>query len=118
MQKFSQIVYVFNFRPQEAEAGDFCSGRDVFVLIPGVGMWGCFCLSVAPDCDLPATDSFCDCVMFGILGIFQRVYKCWGHSRGGVGGYFKGSLVVMLEELRKKLGLQISLFPLPSFSPI
>ena len=76
MQKFSQIVYVFNFRPQEAEAGDFCSGRDVFVLIPGVGMWGCFCLSVAPDCDLPATDSFCDCVMFGILGIFQRVYKC------------------------------------------
>lgn len=83
MQKFSQIVYVFNFRPQEAEAGDFCSGRDVFVLIPGVGMWGCFCLSVAPDCDLPATDSFCDCVMSGILGSFQRYARApggWGVS--------------------------------------
>jgi hypothetical protein len=24
---------------------------------------------------LPAADSFCDCVMFGILGTIQRLYK-------------------------------------------
>jgi hypothetical protein len=27
-------------------------------------------------CDLPAADTFCDCVTFVILGSFQRVYKC------------------------------------------
>jgi hypothetical protein len=27
---------------------------------------------------LPVADSFFDCVMFGILGTFPRVYKCYG----------------------------------------
>ena len=27
---------------------------------------------------LPVADSFCDCLMFGILGTFQRVYKLGG----------------------------------------
>jgi hypothetical protein len=57
----------------------------VFILIPGAGY------GAASDCPqqvtmiclvlftglhaLPAADSFCDCVMFGILGTFPRVYK-------------------------------------------
>jgi hypothetical protein len=69
----------------------------VFVLIPGIGMWGCFRLSTAADYSLPHAraeacfvvvvwcvcvslfvfvlpdaDSFCNCVMFGILGTFKQ----------------------------------------------
>jgi hypothetical protein len=32
---------------------------------------------------VPAADSFCDCVMFGMLGTLQRVYKCQGPERCG-----------------------------------
>jgi hypothetical protein len=66
----------------------------VFILIPGVGIWGCCRLSTAADYDLPRalagawlllaadTDSFCNCMAFGILGTFQRhggllVDYCW-----------------------------------------
>jgi hypothetical protein len=33
---------------------------------------------------LPAAASFCDCVMFGILETFQRVYKYISIPRGRV----------------------------------
>jgi hypothetical protein len=66
--------------------------RRCFRFTPRCGMWGCFRLSTAVDCDLPhacssqdlvlsPADSFCNCVTFGILGTFQRVYTCWGSKR-------------------------------------
>lgn len=46
------------------------------------GVWSCLRLSIPADCMvLPAAESFCDCVTFGILGIFQRVYKCQSPDR-------------------------------------
>jgi hypothetical protein len=36
----------------------------------------CLVLWLVATVILPAADSFGDCVMFGILGPFQRVYKC------------------------------------------
>ena len=35
---------------------------------------------------LPAAESFCDCVVIWILGTFHKVYKCYGASKGRVGG--------------------------------
>jgi len=50
---------------------------------------------------------FCNCVMLGILGTFQRVYKCWSYARQGsdwwlfrLVGY--GLFVVILEEDTKE----------------
>ena len=52
---------------------------------PWCGTWGCSrLLSATADCGWlhapacivsPATDDFCDCVTFGTLGTFQKVYK-------------------------------------------
>ena len=57
-----------------------------FILIPGVGIWGCFRVSTAANDGfasyssrgmwLPAADSFCNPVRFAILGTFQRINKC------------------------------------------
>ena len=63
--------------------------RICFHFNPRCGIWGCFRLFTAADYDLPlagvwflpAAGSFCDCMMFGILGTFQRVYKCQGPKR-------------------------------------
>ena len=44
---------------------------------------------------LPAADSFCDCVTFGILGTFQRVYKCEGLGKRN-GLLVVGSLLLVV----------------------
>jgi hypothetical protein len=55
---------------------------------------------------LPAAESFCDCVMFGILETFQRVYKCEG-PKGQSCWSFKGLVcslfvAVVKEETKEK----------------
>jgi hypothetical protein len=59
--------------------------RNVFVLIPAVwygAAWDCpqrrlwFASCSSRGVIFPAADSFSKCMMFGILGTFQRVYKC------------------------------------------
>lgn len=64
--------------------------RICFHFSPRYGVWGCV---TAADYDLPcvlggvwffsAAGCFCDYVTFGILGTFQRVYKCWGPKTRG-----------------------------------
>ena len=58
-----------------------------FVLIAGMGIPGCFGLSMADDYDLPhvsseawfhlrpAAHSFCNFVTIGILGTFHKAFK-------------------------------------------
>ena len=74
---------------------------------------------------LPAADSFCDCVMFGILGTFQRGINLKA-LRGRVGGCWLfrevgcGLLIAMVKEKIKDSvihSLSLSLSPLsPSLS--
>lgn len=84
------------------------------------GVWSCLRLSIPADCMvLPAAESFCDCVTFGILGIFQRAYKC--QSPDGCGWWGLVAVVVLKKEITtKKLDSEISLHTSPphlSFSP-
>jgi hypothetical protein len=73
---------------------------------------------------LPAADSFSICVLSGILGIYQREYKCWGPDRWG----FSLLLVFVVcyqrsgQRRNKRNKIRFSEFSLsllhPSFSPI
>ena len=87
------------------------------------GVWSCLRLSIPADCMvLPAADSFCDCVTFGILGIFQRVYKYQGLISWSVVvdhlGVLCGLLVVVFKE-ETRSQIQRSFFALYSlFSPM
>jgi hypothetical protein len=56
---------------------------------------------------LSAVDHICNCVMFGILGTFQRVHECWSQLVGDGGGcwFFRdigcGLLVAVVKEETK-----------------
>lgn len=69
MQQFNQVVpmsLVSALRKQRQT--DLCSEENVFVVFTRVGLWGCF--------ELGQLQIVYDCVMFGMLGIVHRVYKC------------------------------------------
>jgi hypothetical protein len=57
---------------------------------------------------LPASDSFRDCVTFGILGTFQRVHTGWGSERWGW-LWFVRSCAQRRNKTAKKLDSRISL---------
>ena len=63
---------------------------------------------------LLAADSFCDCVMFGILGTFQRVYNAWVLRSGIIG---QGMWFVSIHARRRNKGKEIRFKDL-SFSPL
>ena len=76
----------------------------VFILIPGVGIWGCFRLTTAADCALPralaeacivlsAAGGVWDCVALGILKLF-REYINARPPRGKAGGCSRGLVAV------------------------
>ena len=71
---------------------------------------------------LLAVDCFCNSVTFGMLGTFQRVYKCKGSDRRGICGHWSlrevgcGFLVAIVKEGKKGKKLDSAIFLLPLHS--